>query len=223
MPALGLPNEPIPLWWTGDFILASPEGTPAEEEKWIIGEFNCSCVGVSKCLPAYCKDDTPNACWDDIPAEDKEAAMGYAKIMGTVALDILGGSGAKGGGSGATSIYAGPVDVSSLTRIAKDDMGMLPQPADPKYKMAMLEVCVRSAPYGGADKSSNGHRYDSVPFVNGMIGAGISCQPIHYLHEEHDKFFAIGAKDALTKIAHLNIGLEDTLTYYEEAAFIEGF
>ena len=31
--------------WTGDFILASPEGTPVEEEKWIIGEFNCSCVG----------------------------------------------------------------------------------------------------------------------------------------------------------------------------------
>ena len=45
MPALGLASEPIPLWWTGDFILASPVGTPVEEEKWIIGEFNCSCVG----------------------------------------------------------------------------------------------------------------------------------------------------------------------------------
>merc|ERR1719316_2209882 len=57
-----------------------------------------------------------------------------------------------------------------------------------------------------------------------MIGAGMSCQTIHYLHEEHDKFFEICAKfDALTKIAHLNIGLEDTLTYYDEAAFIEGF
>ena len=33
----------------------------------------------------------------------------------------------------------------------------------------------------------------------------------------------MGAKDALTKIAKLNIGLEDTLTYYDEAAFIEGF
>jgi hypothetical protein len=44
-------------------------------------------------LPAYCKDDTPNACYDDIPAEDKEAAMGYAKLMGAVATDIL----SKGG------------------------------------------------------------------------------------------------------------------------------
>ena len=74
MPALGLPNEPIPLWWTTDFILASPEGTPAEQEKWIVGEFNCSCVGISRCLAAYCKDDTPNACWDDITPEDKGEA-----------------------------------------------------------------------------------------------------------------------------------------------------
>ena len=33
MPALDLAAEPIPLWWTTDFILASPVGTPAEEEK----------------------------------------------------------------------------------------------------------------------------------------------------------------------------------------------
>merc|ERR1719506_1574450 len=171
------------------------------------------------------------------------------------------------------SIYSGPVDVSSITRVAKDDLGMMKQPAEPKFKLALLEVYVREKPYGGADKSSNGHRYDTVPFVNGMIMAGMSCQPIHYKHEEHDKFFEVcakfdaliircnpgqiaddggdqkkfddavrelqkkgiqawpspdvmefmGAKDALTKIAHLNIGLEDTLTYYEEAAFIDGF
>merc|ERR1711904_658247 len=27
MPALGLQDEPLPLWWTADFILSSPEGT----------------------------------------------------------------------------------------------------------------------------------------------------------------------------------------------------
>merc|ERR1719235_3002032 len=170
-------------------------------------------------------------------------------------------------------IYKGPVDVSDITRVAKDDLGMMEQPKEPKFKLALLEIYVRDKPYGGADKSSNGHRYDTVPFVNGMIGAGMSCQPIHYKHEEHDKFFEVcakfdaliircnpgqinddggsqskfddavrelqkkgiqawpspdvmefmGAKDALTKIAKLNIGLEDTLTYYDEAAFIEGF
>ena len=49
-------------------------GTKAEDEKWIVGEFNCSCVGISRCLAAYCKDDTPNASWDDISAEDKAEA-----------------------------------------------------------------------------------------------------------------------------------------------------
>merc|ERR1719436_1641849 len=64
MPALGLPEEPIPLWWTSDFINASPEGTKKEHEKWIVGEFNCSCVGISRCLVAYCKEDTPKACYN---------------------------------------------------------------------------------------------------------------------------------------------------------------
>merc|ERR1711920_1127155 len=70
MPALGLAEEPIPLWWTTDFINSSPPGTAASSEKWIVGEFNCSCVGLSKCLAAYCNDDTPEACYTDILPED---------------------------------------------------------------------------------------------------------------------------------------------------------
>merc|ERR1711871_305636 len=89
MPALGLAEEPVPLWWTSDFLLASPEGTPASEEKWIIGEFNCSCVGISKCLPAYCKDDTPNANFNDIPAADLVEATRMGDLMGVKALSIL--------------------------------------------------------------------------------------------------------------------------------------
>jgi len=89
MPALGLAEEPLPLWWTTDFILSSPEGTPTEDEKWIVGEFNCSCVGISKCLAAYCKDDTPKACYTDISAEDLEAAEKYGLMMGEKALGML--------------------------------------------------------------------------------------------------------------------------------------
>merc|ERR1719359_2648268 len=98
-----------------------------------------------------------------------------------------------------------------------------------------------------------------------MICAGMSCQLIHYVHDEHYTFFDVvkkfdfiiircnpgqikadggdqgkfddgmrairklgiqvwpspdvmefmGAKDALVKIADMNIGLEDTLAYYE--------
>jgi hypothetical protein len=211
---------------------------------------------------ASVKDGLKGASADEVKAAVAElSADDKAKLAAAVA------------GGGGSNVSSGPVDISSLTRVAKDDLGMLPQPAEPKFKTAMLEVYVRSASYGGADKSSNGHRYDTVPFVNGMIGAGISCQCIHYKHEEHDKFFEVcakfdalivrcnpgqigqdggdqkkfddsvrelqkkgiqawpspdvmefmGAKDALTKICHLNIGLEDTLTYYEEQAFIDGF
>ena len=34
------------------------------------GEFNCSCVGISKCLPAYCNAEKPNASVYDIPVKD---------------------------------------------------------------------------------------------------------------------------------------------------------
>merc|ERR550537_1418444 len=239
MPSLGLADEPIPLWWTSDFINASPPGTPSAQEKWIVGEFNCSCVGISKCLPAFCNKDNPNAGWNDVPEADKADA----NKMGEVALRIL----------------------SSLTKVATDDAGLLPQPAAPKFKTALIEIYVRPQAYGGSDKSSNGHRYDTIPFANGMINSGISCDLIHYVHDEHDKFFKVmamkgydalivrcnpgqinadggslqklgiqvwpspdvmefmGAKDALTKIANLNIGLEDTLSYYTEADFKAGF
>eukprot|EP00428_Durinskia_dybowskii_P013426 CAMPEP_0170225048 /NCGR_PEP_ID=MMETSP0116_2-20130129/12230_1 /TAXON_ID=400756 /ORGANISM="Durinskia baltica, Strain CSIRO CS-38" /LENGTH=185 /DNA_ID=CAMNT_0010475763 /DNA_START=73 /DNA_END=626 /DNA_ORIENTATION=+ len=85
----------------------------------------------------------------------------------------------------------GPVDVSALTVVAKDNKGLLAQPDSPKYKGALCQIYVRSQPYGGSDKSSNGHRYDSIPFANGMINAGMSCQLIHYTHEEHDMFFEV--------------------------------
>merc|ERR1719310_1098817 len=188
--------------------------------------------------------------------------------MGEKALGFLSGGGAAppaAPASGGSS--AGPVDISSLTKIAKDDLGLKAQPTSPKFKIALAEIYIRDAPYGGADKSSNGHRYDSIVFANGMISAGMSCQLVHYKHTEHDKFFEVmknfdaiivrcnpgqinddggsqqkfddsmralrkkgiqvwpspdvmekmGAKDALCKVAKTNIGLEDTLAYYDEA------
>merc|ERR1712159_930537 len=279
IPALDLADEPLPLWWTTDFINSSPPGTAEQDEKWIVGEFNCSCVGISKCLAAYCKDDTPNACYTDISAEDLAAAEKYGLMMGEKATGMLSAPPASAAAapaapaSPASFPSAGPVDISSLTRIAKDDTGLKDQPASPKYKICLAEIYVRDAPYGGADKSSNGHRYDSIPFANGMISAGMSCQFGHYVHEEHDKFFEVmkkfdaiivrcnpgqinddggsqqkfddsmremrklgiqvwpspnemekmGAKDALCKVAKMNIGLEDTLAYYDEAEFAAGF
>merc|ERR1712190_113992 len=94
MKTLELPNEPIPLWWTADMINASLgecwSAVPVAEQKWVVGEFNCSCVGISKCLPAYCKAETPNVSWKDIPDEEKGHASKYGDIVGAEAAKMLG-------------------------------------------------------------------------------------------------------------------------------------
>merc|ERR1712032_842656 len=94
MKTLELPNEPIPLWWTADMINASLgecwSPVPVEDQKWVVGEFNCSCVGISKCLAAYCKADTPNVSWKDIPKQDAQDATKYGDIVGVEAKKMLG-------------------------------------------------------------------------------------------------------------------------------------
>merc|ERR1712039_218616 len=94
MRTLELPNEPIPLWWTADMINASLgecwTNVPVKDQKWVVGEFNCSCVGISKCLAAYCKPDTPNVSWKDIPKQDAIDATKYGDIVGVEAKKMLG-------------------------------------------------------------------------------------------------------------------------------------
>jgi hypothetical protein len=91
-----------------------------------------------------------------------------------------------------------PVNVAALMKVTKDDLGLMPQPLKPRFKTALVGIYVRSAPGGGTDKSSNGQRYDSIPFANGVIAAGMSCQLINYVHEEHNTFFeVVKAFDAL--------------------------
>lgn len=87
-------------------------------------------------------------------------------------------------------LWQGPVvGVASLTRAARGDEFHLPQPPQPKFKVALVEVFVPSLPHGGADKLTNGHRFDSIPLANGLIGCGISCQIVNYVKDEHDEFF----------------------------------
>jgi len=263
MAALDLAMEPLPLWWTSDFINSSPAGAAGGDEKWIVGEFNCSCVGISACLEAFCNDENPEAKFTDISEEKLAEATKYGDLIGKKAHELL----SKNHPSSV------PVDVSSITRVAKNYQGQMLQPANPKYKIALVQIYVRPAKFGGTDKSYNHHRYDSIPFANGCIEANMSCQLIHYIHQEYDKFFELmlqfdalivrcnpgqiaadggdqakfdlalrglrkkdigvwpspdvmefmGAKDALVKVRHLGIGLEDTLAYYDKQTFEDGF
>merc|ERR1712178_378582 len=89
MGSLSLPDEPLPLWWTADFINSSPPGPEPKDEKWIVGEFNCSCVGISKCLAAFCNDEHPDVNFSAITEEDAAEAARYGDLMGKKALEIL--------------------------------------------------------------------------------------------------------------------------------------
>lgn len=63
---------------------------------------------------------------------------------------------------------------------------LLPQPKNSPYRCCVVEYNVP----GGqeTDKSSDGHRYDSVPIANGVIRAGVPCDIIKYRVDKHDEF-----------------------------------
>lgn len=91
----------------------------------------------------------------------------------------------------AGGLSEGPVPISSLTKVSTNDCGLLKQPANPKAKAALIQVYVRTQKFGGPDKGANRHCCDAVPIANGLIAHGMSCQLLHYVHEEHDKFMEV--------------------------------
>lgn len=90
-----------------------------------------------------------------------------------------------------TPFRLNPVNISSLTYKATSDDGLMSQPANPKFKLALVSTFVPGQKLGGSDKMLNGHRFDSIPLANGCIKQGMSCQIVFYNHEEHDEFFKV--------------------------------
>merc|ERR1711988_1037490 len=82
---LGLEGEPLPLLWTADFIPKDAEdGTPGVTE-YVVGEFNCSCVGISQFMAA-CGPDKSLA---DVNDENFSLATKLTDLMGKKAIEIL--------------------------------------------------------------------------------------------------------------------------------------
>jgi len=82
---LNLEGEPLPLLWTADFIPKDAEdGTPGVTE-YVVGEFNCSCVGVSK-FQAVCGGEKTLA---DVDDEGYFEACKLTDLMGAKAIDML--------------------------------------------------------------------------------------------------------------------------------------
>ena len=60
------------------------------------------------------------------------------------------------------------------------------QPAEPKYKIGLVECYNKNHAMGGSDKLTNKHRFDPILIANGIIRNRTSCQFIEYHHDEHD-------------------------------------
>jgi len=94
LPSLELTGEPLPLLWTCDYIPKNPDDWPAgpydrtcpdEKTEYTVGEFNCSCVGISK-FQAVCGGETTLA---DVPDEDYFDACELTDLMGVKAIEML--------------------------------------------------------------------------------------------------------------------------------------
>ena len=89
METLGLKGEALPLLWTCDYIPKDPEAGQATvaggDTEYVVGEFNCSCVGISM-FQAVCGGDKTLA---DVPDEDYFEACKLSDLMGRQAIKML--------------------------------------------------------------------------------------------------------------------------------------
>ena len=83
MEALHIADQPLPLLWTGDFIPV--DGAEPGSTEYVVGEFNCSCVGISK-FGAACG---PEKCLADVSDEDFAEGMRLTNLMGVNAVEML--------------------------------------------------------------------------------------------------------------------------------------
>jgi len=91
LPQMDLAGEPLPLLWTCDYIPKNPEGWDKKENagdedtEYVVGEFNCSCVGISK-FQAVCGGEKTLA---DVSDEDYFDACELTDLMGVKALEMI--------------------------------------------------------------------------------------------------------------------------------------
>jgi len=84
---MDLEGQPLPLLWTADYIPKDPEfpRTDGVDTEYVVGEFNCSCVGISK-FQAVCGGEKSLA---DVPDEDYYEACKLTDLMGVKAIEML--------------------------------------------------------------------------------------------------------------------------------------
>merc|ERR1712014_307855 len=82
MPTLGLSQSELPILWTTDFIPKDPEAG-GEGTEYVVGEFNCSCVGISK-FQAKCGGGVA-----DVSDEDYADGVKLTNMIGRKAVEFV--------------------------------------------------------------------------------------------------------------------------------------
>jgi len=87
MKVLDLDGQPLPLIWTADYIPKDPEfaRTDGVDTEYVVGEFNCSCVGISP-FQAVCGGEKTLA---DVPDADYYDASELTDLMGVKAIAMI--------------------------------------------------------------------------------------------------------------------------------------
>merc|ERR1712127_487862 len=130
MEKLGLSMSSLPLLWAADFIPVDNHKSPL-----VVGEFNCSCLGIAGFL------DSRGKTLDDIPKETYDEGQKMCDLIGQKGVAQL--------------KQRNPIDLRSLTRVAKSDDFLLPQPETPKFKVALVQIYATGMDNGGSDKLEN--------------------------------------------------------------------
>eukprot|EP00217_Crustomastix_stigmatica_P006512 CAMPEP_0183789832 /NCGR_PEP_ID=MMETSP0803_2-20130417/659_1 /TAXON_ID=195967 /ORGANISM="Crustomastix stigmata, Strain CCMP3273" /LENGTH=455 /DNA_ID=CAMNT_0026034013 /DNA_START=53 /DNA_END=1420 /DNA_ORIENTATION=+ len=79
--AMNLDDQPLPLLWTGDFIPA--DGEKPGSTVYIVGEFNCSCVGIT----FFGKGCGPDKDYNDVADDAFAEGMALCELIGKKAVE----------------------------------------------------------------------------------------------------------------------------------------
>jgi hypothetical protein len=102
LPSLHVEGEPLPLLWWCECIPKNPDNwpdgpyarnCPDEKTEYTVGEFYCSCVGISK-FQAVCGGEKTLA---DVPDDDYFDACELTDLMGVKAIEMLEMANSRGG------------------------------------------------------------------------------------------------------------------------------
>ena len=80
---MGIKDQPLPLIWTADFIPC--DGDQEGTTKFVVGEFNCTCVGISNLFGACGAEKDMS----DVSDEDYARAMELCDLIGRKAVETL--------------------------------------------------------------------------------------------------------------------------------------